>query len=112
MLPRELKLSVEDFPKRSKTCFRGKTISLKSAPNGKGHVRLGVLVGKGVSPRATLRNWTKRTIYDVFEGKYQEKLAGFDLLVIVGGRIAEESAEIKEALKKEVVASIRSLERK
>lgn len=109
MLPKKLKLSIKEFPKRNTFCFRGERLSLKKALNKHGYPRLGVVISKKTSPKATVRNWVKRTIYD-FLGKHLEKIPeGIDLLVVVGGHIIETNSDIKDALCEELEKGLKAL---
>ncbi|KKU55341.1 MAG: Ribonuclease P protein component [Parcubacteria group bacterium GW2011_GWA1_47_11] len=109
MLPKTRKLSIKDFPKKSTLCFRGERISIKVAPSERDYPRLGVMVSKKVSSKATVRNSLKRTIYD-FLGKNLEKIPrGSDLLVIVSGHIIEVNSDVKDALCKELEKGLKAL---
>ena len=109
MLPKKLKLSVKEFPKRSILCFKGESLSIKKAPNKHNYTCWGVVVSKKVSPKATVRNFVRRAIYD-FLGEHLEKVPeGLDLLVVVGGHIIETNSGIKDALRKELAKGLEAL---
>ncbi|MCR4260996.1 MAG: ribonuclease P protein component [Candidatus Colwellbacteria bacterium] len=109
MLPKKLKIPIKEFPQRSTLCFRGERFSIKKVANKYDYPRFGVVVSKKTSPKATVRNWVKRTTYNFF-GEHLSKIPkGTDLLVVVGGHIMEVSLETKEALRKELTRAIETL---
>ncbi len=109
MLPKKLKLSIKEFPKRSTLCFKGERLSIKKAINERDYTCWGVVVSKKVNPKATVRNFIKRTIYD-FLGEHLEKVPkGLDLLVVVGGHIIETNSGVKDALCEELAKGLEAL---
>ena len=109
MFPKKLKLSIEEFPKRSTFCFRGEKLSLKRAPNRHEYSRFGVVVSKKTSPKATVRNWVKRQVYNFLGKHLGETPRGIDLLVVVGGHIIETNSDTKNALYAELEKGIKAL---
>ena len=55
-------------------------------PNGREHARLGVTASRKVG-KATVRNWWKRRIREIFRRNKREFPAGFDFVVIVKGSV-------------------------
>ena len=53
-------------------------------PNHKNHPRIGIIVGKRVANLAVSRNRIRRLVRESFR-VYQEKLAGWDIVVIARG---------------------------
>lgn len=109
MIPKKFKLSIKEFPKRSTTCFEEKGISLKKSQNNLAYTRFGVVASKKVSPKATIRNWAKRIIYDFF-AEHKEKIPiGLDLLVIIATPIIETNLDTKNLLWEELEKGIKTL---
>lgn len=109
MLSKKLKLPIKEFPKRSTLYFKGEKLSIKRAHNKHTYPRIGVLVSKKVSPKATTRNFIKRTIYDFLGERLETIPGGVDLLVVVGGHIIETSSDTKSALRKELEKGLKAL---
>lgn len=63
--------------------FRGKYLLVKNRQNGLSYARLGVLVSRRASLKATERNRLKRMIFDFFGRHFIffEKKAGYDWLI-------------------------------
>ncbi len=109
MLSKKLKLSIKEFPKGGNFCFRGDKLSIKKAPNKYDYSRLGVVISKKTSPKATVRNWIKRVIYDFFREHLEKVPEGIDLLVVIGGHIIEANSDIKDALNAELEKGFKAL---
>lgn len=109
MLPKKLKLSAEEFPQRGTLCFKGEKLSLKKAPNKSDYSRLGVVVSKKISAKATVRNWIKRVVYDFVGAHWEDVPEGVDLLVAVRGHIIETSPDTKKALCDELEKGLKAL---
>ena len=109
MLAKKLKLSAEEFPQRGTLCFKGERLSLKKASNKRGYSRLGVVVSKKVSAKATVRNWVKRVVYDFMRIHWVDIPKGVDLLVAVSGHIIETSPDTKKALCDELEKGLKAL---
>ncbi len=109
MLPKKLKIPIKEFPQRSTFCFKGERLSIKKVVNRYDYPRFGVVIGKKTSPKATVRNWVKRLVYDFFGEHFSKIPNGIDLLVVVGGHIMETNLQTKEALRKDLEKAIEAL---
>jgi len=82
---------------------------MKKVINNYDYPRLGVVISKKTSPKATVRNWVKRTTYDFLGEHLAEIPKGIDLLVVLGGHIMEVNLQTKEALQEELIKGIKTL---
>jgi len=97
MLAKNRKLSVEDFPRNSKTIFKGHYVTFKIFP---GEGKASVLVIKARAKKAFLRNKIKRLIYNFL--KDQEPPKEVNLLVVLNSSIMKLDSETKNLILKEL----------
>ena len=104
MLPRNSRLSVEKFPRKSKMAFKGPHFTFKTTP---GDGRVAVLVSKANAKKAFLRNSIRRYIYNFFrENRVSETV---NLLVMLNTSIMKLDLEKKEILEKELKTGINNI---
>lgn len=63
-----------------RTSVGGESFVVSFKPNGLGHPRLGLVMGKKTAPRAVDRNYAKRQVREVFR-RCQDDLGGLDIVV-------------------------------
>ena len=73
------------------------------------YARFGVMTSKKVSPKATIRNWAKRTTYDFLSTQFKKTPGGLDLLVVVSAPIIKTNLDTKNSLLKELEEGIKTL---
>ena len=61
---------------------RGQILTVVAVPNGLGHPRLGLSVGKKIWKSAVKRNRVRRVFREAFRTEQHELPAGFDLVLI------------------------------
>ena len=69
---------------------RGKYITVKSTPNNKSHIRLGVVVSKKVSKSAVARNRIRRRISAIVRENIDNKMP-VDIVIIANNQSLEAS---------------------
>ena len=67
------------------------------------------MASKKVSPKATVRNWAKRIIYDSLSSYLEKIPEGLDLLVIVSAPIMKTDLGAKNLLLEELEKGIKTL---
>lgn len=91
----------KDFLRTLRTgeCLVGTYAKVLARPNGLGHSRLAVVVGRKVG-KATVRNRLKRLVREVFRTSPDIRMRGLDLLVIVkDARLADQPEEVLSLLR-------------
>ena len=94
-------LRARDFERvyREGSRARGATMTVAAAPNGLGHARLGLSVGKVVWKGAVKRNRVRRLLREAFRLEQAALPAGADLVVIGSTpRVELELAEARREL--------------
>lgn len=112
MIPKKQRVPVQAFPRVAQSVARGRFFVIKTAPNGSQYNRVGVLITKKYSKKATDRNRLRRSIFDLFRlettllvDKKKEGEEGKDLLIVVNhSMIHKDSGEIIKELKHYVSA--------
>jgi ribonuclease P protein component len=67
MLPKRLRLQIQDFSTKSDTIFSGRGMVLKTAPNNLKHNRFGVVISSNLFKKTAERNKIRRHIYSLIE---------------------------------------------
>ncbi len=62
MLPKKLRLRVQDFPAAARRIFSGKTLQVKGSRNQLGHNRLAVVISAGRVKKAVKRHLLRRRV--------------------------------------------------
>jgi ribonuclease P protein component len=102
MLPKKLKVPVQNFPRGSKTIFNDRFITIKSHENNLKNIRFGVLINKHISSSSVKRNSLRRKFFSCVSEVIKNKIPknGVDLLIITKTPImALTREELKTSLK-------------
>lgn len=109
MLPREKRLTdTRDFKRvyQKGSFFKARLANANFLPNRMSVARLGIVVGKKISLKATVRNKVKRRFREVSKKLYDLLPAGYDVILTVkSGAEKAEFAEIEKELK-EVLSGV------
>ena len=102
MLPKKNRITKsKDFDNvyKNGVAARAHHLLIKAVSNNKNKTRIGVIVGKKVSPKAVTRNKLKRRLRNIFYQKINNIKEGFDIIVIPSPRLKnEEFIKIKESV--------------
>jgi len=67
--------------------YRKEFLILRAAPQGNGPTRIGISISSRDIPLASTRNRLKRTIREAYRRNKARLLSGYDLVVIVKGKV-------------------------
>jgi ribonuclease P protein component len=91
MLPKNLRVPLQSFPRNSKTAARTKNFAMKLATNNLSYNRGGVIIGKSVGG-ASQRNSLRRMVVTFFQsspGFMKKTNNGRDFVVLVGSKVLD-----------------------
>lgn len=103
-MPREKRLTCERDYKRVRergSFFSAGIFNIKTLKNNLGHSRIGIVVTKKGTPKATDRNKIKRQLREAARKLYPTLPAGYDVVITVSASFQKaEYEKIAEALKR------------
>ncbi|MDD4930785.1 MAG: ribonuclease P protein component [Candidatus Colwellbacteria bacterium] len=86
MIKARYRLNVSLADRGLKPCFRGSFFAIKRRDNGLSHSRIGVVLSKRYSKKATARNKLKREIFNFFASNkdfLEDKSRAYDILIVI-----------------------------
>jgi ribonuclease P protein component len=102
MLPKKLRVSIQSFPRNTKTVVKTKNFTMKFTTNNLSYNRGGVIVGKSVGG-AVERNKLRRIVMDFFKNNpnfIKRTTTGKDFVILVGAKAIENKLDdLNEELK-------------
>jgi len=112
VLSKKHRLPIKEFPKGGATALRGKLLSFKRAGNSLDRARVGVLVGKRINPKASVRNALRRFVYRFYREHLNSLPTEEDLLVIVETPIIEFDSSVEGILRGDLTKSLKTTDNK